>query len=64
MPNTADPPPEVRDSPTYWFVVLDAARLRGQYDLAAEADRELRRLGVRVTYGRPGRPGEEAARED
>ena len=49
MPRLADLSPEVRDSPVYWFTVLEIARERDDYALAAEAERELRRLGVRVT---------------
>lgn len=38
------------DSPTYWFVLLESARLSGDFERAAEAKRELERLGVLVTY--------------
>ena len=41
-----------RDAPTYWFVVLEIARERGHFERAAEAQRQLRRLGVRVSYER------------
>ena len=41
---------EVTDCPVYWFVVLEAARSRGDFDTAANAKRELDRLGVRVSY--------------
>jgi hypothetical protein len=44
--------PEVRDSVVYWFVLLETALERGNYTLAAEADAELRRLGVRVQHTR------------
>jgi hypothetical protein len=44
---------EIRDSPTYWFVVLEAARQRGAFEQAAEAKRELERLGVRVVFSKP-----------
>ena len=43
-----------RDEPTYWFAVLEIARGRGDFERAAEAKRELERLGVRVSYGRRG----------
>jgi hypothetical protein len=56
---TAELDPEVQDSPVYWFAVLTAARKKGDYALAAEADRQLRRLGVRVTY--PGARGDRHA---
>jgi hypothetical protein len=42
-----------KDSPVYWFVLLDAALDRGQYEAATRARRELHRLGIRVTYGSP-----------
>jgi hypothetical protein len=41
------------DEPTYWFAVLEIARERGDFERAAEAVRELERLGVRVWYERP-----------
>ncbi len=47
MPSTEA---EVRDSPIYWFVVLEAARTRGDFDTAATAKRELDRLGIRLSY--------------
>lgn len=39
-----------RDQPTYWFAILDIARERDDYDRAAEANRELKRLGVDVSF--------------
>jgi hypothetical protein len=42
-----------RNEPTYWFAVLEIARERGDFELAAEAQRQLGRLGVHVRYGRP-----------
>ena len=41
------------DQPTYWFAVLEIARERGDFEQAAEAKRQLERLGVRISYGRP-----------
>jgi hypothetical protein len=41
-----------RDTTTYWFVVLEIAREQGNFERAAEAQRQLRRLGVRVSYER------------
>lgn len=41
-----------QDAPTYWFAVLEIARERGDFSRAAEAQRQLERLGVRVRYGR------------
>lgn len=42
-----------RDEPTYWFAVLEISRERGDFERAAEAKRELRRLGVCVSYEKP-----------
>lgn len=38
------------ESPTAWFAVLERARLTGDYELAAQARRELDRLGVAVKF--------------
>ena len=46
--------------PLYWFGVLEKAVNQGDHQTAAEAQNELRRLGVRVAYGRPDRPRKEA----
>jgi hypothetical protein len=43
------------DWPLWWFVRLEGAVERGDHESAAEAQRELARLGVRVYYGRPPR---------
>lgn len=40
------------DSPTVWFAVLERARLTNDFDLAARAQSELKRLGVVVRYSR------------
>jgi hypothetical protein len=59
-----------QDEPVYWFVLLEKAIHRGDFDEAALAKRELDRLGVSVIYrfknkkwpekkrppGDPGRP--------
>jgi hypothetical protein len=45
------PAPET-DEPVYWFCILEQARWRGDFDLAARAKRELERLGVRISYRR------------
>jgi hypothetical protein len=42
--------PEIRDSTVYWFFLLENALEHGDYDLAAQADAELQRLGVRVRH--------------
>jgi hypothetical protein len=44
---------DYRNEPTYWFAVLEIAREQGDFDVAAEAMRQLRRLGVCVNYDRP-----------
>jgi hypothetical protein len=41
---------DANESPTYWFAVLEIARERGDFEQAAEAKRQLERLGVRVSY--------------
>jgi hypothetical protein len=38
------------DSPAAWFAVLDAARRRNDFERAAEAKRQLERLGVKVQF--------------
>jgi hypothetical protein len=43
---------EIRDSSIYWFFTLEAAKDRGDFETAARAQRELRRLGITVTYRR------------
>jgi hypothetical protein len=53
----ASPP---TDWPLYWFARLEKSVEQGDHQAAAEAQRELARLGVRVRYGRP-RPRREAA---
>jgi hypothetical protein len=49
----ATEPRDHQDEPTYWFAVLEIARERGDFERAAEAKRQLRRLGVCVSYERP-----------
>lgn len=39
-------------SPTAWFAVLEAARNTHDYELAAQALSELKRLGVDVRFRR------------
>jgi hypothetical protein len=46
-------PEAAADWPLWWFAQLEAAVERGDHQTAAEAQRELARLGVRVAYGRP-----------
>jgi hypothetical protein len=42
-----------RDSPTYWFAILEIARSRGDVKLASEARAKLRQLGVAVEFVAP-----------
>ena len=46
-------PEQTVDWPLWWFARLEAAVERGDHAAAAEAQRQLRRLGVEVRYGRP-----------
>ena len=48
---TAGPP--VEEMPSYWFCVMESAKERGDFEQAAQAKRELQRLGVRVIYEHP-----------
>jgi len=43
---------EFSDSPIAWFAVLEAALQRGDLRRAAQAQEQLRRLGVTVRFGR------------
>jgi hypothetical protein len=52
MPDLSEDRP-VTDWPIYWFAKLEKAVEQGDHEAAAEAQRELARLGVRVAYGRP-----------
>jgi hypothetical protein len=54
MPSDSYDSANHRDQPTYWFAVLEIARERSDFAQAAEAQRQLNRLGVRVHYQRPG----------
>ena len=42
------------DSPVAWFVMLETARAKGDFEKAAQAKRELERLGVFVKYRKAG----------
>jgi hypothetical protein len=55
-PARPDPPP-ARDWPAYWLVCLERAVAEGDYDAAARAQQELRRLGVEVTIRQRPREG-------
>jgi hypothetical protein len=54
-------PDDYTDEPIYWFAILDQAIERGDHQAAADAQRELGRLGVVVRYGRPRRRKEAAS---
>ena len=41
-----------KNEPTYWFAVLEIARERCDFEQAAEANRQLKRLGVCIRYER------------
>ena len=43
---------DATDSPVAWFATLERARRDNDFELAARAMRELRRLGVVVKYHR------------
>jgi hypothetical protein len=55
--NSLAPDQSVSDWPLYWFAALEKAVEQGNFDAAALAVRELRRLGVEVTYRRPPKTG-------
>jgi hypothetical protein len=59
MADTGEPPHT--DTPLYWLVILDQAVQQGEHQAAAEAQRELARLGVQIHYGRP-RPARQGRR--
>lgn len=42
-----------KDNIAAWMLTLELARARGDIERAAEAQRELERLGVTVTYHEP-----------
>jgi hypothetical protein len=42
-----------RDEPTYWFAILEIARSRGDSERIEEATRQLRRLGICISYEQP-----------
>jgi hypothetical protein len=52
---------EIRDSPLYWFSVLERARETGDFRRALQAKRELERLGILVAYHRPARQEDQRA---
>ncbi len=54
-PNAGMAPAAVRDQPAYWFCLLEHARAYGDFEAAARAKAELKRLGVFVRYRPPRR---------
>ena len=46
--NTAKKPPRPTDWPVYWFAALERATQDGDLEAAAQAVRQLRRLGYEV----------------
>ena len=63
MADTLSSPPPT-EWPLYWFAKLDKAVEDGDHQAAAEAQRELARLGVRVAYGQRGTERREVAFRD
>jgi hypothetical protein len=55
-------PRDPREWPTYWFAALETAVEEGDLQAAAEAQRQLERLGVSVTRFRPPPAGQEVGR--
>lgn len=53
FPPRTDPP--VTDVPIYWFAKLERALDDGDFEAAAEAQRQLERLGVTVRFTRRAR---------
>jgi hypothetical protein len=62
VPSTAETT-DYTDQPIYWFAILDRAVEIGDHAAAAEAQRELQRLGVRVNYGTRSAPNKAKAME-
>ena len=50
MPRTHQEPPPLTEWPAYWFLLLDNFLAHGELEAAAEAKRQLERLGVEVRY--------------
>ena len=48
------------NQPVYWFVLWESAIERGNYTDAEQAARELRRLGIRVSWANPAKEHEVA----
>jgi len=52
MAQQATQPVDYNESPVAWFCVLEQALERGNFERAANAQKELRRLGIEVRYTR------------
>jgi hypothetical protein len=50
MPRNAKFTSPIVDWPAYWFILLDRYLQEGELEAAAEAQRQLDRLGVEVRY--------------
>jgi len=50
MTKKREPTPRPEDSATVWVALLERGRLTGDSELTRRANRELRRLGVRVVF--------------
>lgn len=48
---------DIKDSPIAWFYTLENARRRNDFEQAARAKRELKRLGVEVRYAEQKKEG-------
>ena len=55
---------EAEQSPLVWMIELERAREGGDFERAAAAQRQLARLGVRVTYQGGERRARKAVRDD
>jgi len=47
---------DYKESPVAWFFILERARECGDFERAANAQKELRRLGIEVRYRRTSLP--------
>jgi len=52
MAQQATQPVDYNESPVAWFFILERALERGNFERAANAQKELRRLGIEVRYTR------------
>lgn len=47
----------VKDSPVYWFALMELAKNDRDFESALNAQRQLERLGVFITFRRPSAKG-------